>query len=121
LREWQNELGKDDKEFMESLKIDFFKNHIFAFTPMGDIIDLPEEATPIDFAYRVHSEIGDRAVGAKANGKMVPLDYHIKNGEVLEILTSNDRKSPNQDWLRFVKTASAKSHIRKFMKKEGMG
>lgn len=120
LREWQNELGKDDKEFMESLKIDFFKNHIFAFTPMGDIIDLPEEATPVDFAYQVHSEIGDQATGAKVNGKMVSLDYHIRNGEVVEILTSKDRKHPNRDWLRFVKTSVAKSHIRKFLKKEGL-
>lgn len=120
LREWQNELGKDDKEFMESLKIDFFKNHIFAFTPMGDIIDLPEEATPVDFAYRVHSEIGHRAMGVKVNGKMVSLDYHIKNGEVVEIITSKEHKNPSRDWLRFVKTANAKSHIRKFMKREGI-
>lgn len=120
LREWQNELGKDDREFMESLKIDFFKNHIFAFTPLGDIIDLPEEATPVDFAYRVHSEVGDRAVGAKANGHIVPLDYKIRNGEVLEILTSKDHKNPSRDWLRFVKTSNAKAHIKKFMKKDGM-
>jgi len=120
LREWQNELGKDDHEFMEGLKIDFFKNHIFAFTPMGDIIDLPEEATPIDFAYRVHSEIGDRAVGAKVNGHIVTLDYKVKNGEIIEILTSKDHKNPSRDWLRFVKTSNAKSHIKKFMKKEGM-
>ena len=120
LREWQNELGKDDKELMESLKIDFFKNHIFAFTPQGDIIDLPEEATPIDFAYRVHSEIGDRAMSAKANSRIVPLDYKVKNGEVIEIITSKDHKNPSRDWLRFVKTSAAKSHIKKFMKKEGM-
>ncbi|MFA7319076.1 MAG: RelA/SpoT family protein [Parcubacteria group bacterium] len=120
LREWQNELGKDDHEFMESLKIDFFKNHIFAFTPMGDIIDLPEEATPIDFAYRVHSEIGDRAVGAKVNGHIVTLDYKVQNGEIIEILTSKDHKNPSRDWLRFVKTSNAKAHIRKFMKREGM-
>jgi GTP diphosphokinase / guanosine-3',5'-bis(diphosphate) 3'-diphosphatase len=120
LREWQNELGKDDHEFMEGLRIDFFKNHIFAFTPMGDIIDLPEEATPIDFAYRVHSEIGDRAVGAKVNGHIVTLDYKVKNGEIIEILTSKDHKNPSRDWLRFVKTSNAKAHIRKFMKKEGM-
>lgn len=120
LREWQKELGKNDQEFMESLKIDFFKNHIFAFTPMGDIVDLPEEATPIDFAYRVHSEIGDRAIGAKANGRMVPLNYKVRNGEVIEILVSKDHKNPSRDWLRFVKTSSAKTHIRKFMKKEGM-
>ena len=120
LREWQNELGKDDLEFMEGLKIDFFKNHIFAFTPTGDIIDLPEEATPIDFAYRVHSEIGNRAVGAKVNGHIVTLDYKIQNGEIVEILTSRDHKNPSRDWLRFVKTSNAKAHIRKFMKKEGM-
>ena len=120
LREWQNELGKDDKELMESLKIDFFKNHIFAFTPQGDIIDLPEESTPIDFAYKVHSEIGDRAMSAKANSRIVPLDYKVKNGEVIEILTSKDHKNPSRDWLRFVKTSAAKSHIKKFMKKEGM-
>lgn len=120
LREWQQELGKDNKEFMEGLKIDFFKNHIFAFTPRGDIIDLPEEATPIDFAYRVHSEIGNRAMGAKVNGRMVPLDYKIRNGEVVEIITSREKKNPSRDWLRFVRTSAAKSHIRKFMKKEGM-
>ncbi|MDQ1284447.1 MAG: diphosphokinase / guanosine-3,5-bis(diphosphate) 3-diphosphatase [Patescibacteria group bacterium] len=120
LREWQNELGKNDREFMEGLKIDFFKNHIFAFTPMGDIIDLPEESTPIDFAYRVHSEIGDRALSAKVNGRIVPLDYKVKNGEVIEIVTSREHKNPSRDWLRFVKTSAAKSHIKKFMKREGM-
>jgi guanosine-3',5'-bis(diphosphate) 3'-pyrophosphohydrolase len=118
LREWQDELGKNDGEFMESLKIDFFKNHIFAFTPLGDIINLPEESTPIDFAYQVHSEIGNRAMGAKANSRMVPLDYHIQNGDVVEIVTSRDHKNPSRDWLRFVKTSNAKSHIRKFLKKE---
>lgn len=120
LREWQKDLGKNDQEFMEGLKIDFFKNHIFAFTPKGDIIDLPEEATAIDFAYRVHSEIGNRALGAKANGKMVSLDYKVKNGEVVEILVSKEHKNPSRDWLRFVKTSAAKTHIRRFMKKEGM-
>ncbi|NTU67027.1 MAG: bifunctional (p)ppGpp synthetase/guanosine-3',5'-bis(diphosphate) 3'-pyrophosphohydrolase [Candidatus Moranbacteria bacterium] len=120
LREWQNELGKDDQEFMESLKIDFFKNHIFAFTPSGDIIDLPEEANTIDFAYRVHSEVGNRATGAKVNGKMVPLDYKIRNGDVIEILTSRDHKTPSRDWLRFVRTSNAKSHIRRMLKKKGL-
>lgn len=120
LREWQNELGKDDQEFMESLRIDFFRNHIFAFTPLGDIIDLPEEATPVDFAYRVHSEVGNRTTGAKVNGKLVPLDYQIRNGDVIEIMTSRDRKNPSSDWLRFVRTSNAKSHIRKELKKEGM-
>jgi len=116
LQNWQNDLGKNDEEFMEGLKIEFFKNHILAFTPKGDIIDLPEESTPIDFAYKLHSEIGNRATGAKADRKMVPLDYKIKNGEVIEIITSKDHKMPNQDWLRFVRTSNAKSHIRKFYK-----
>lgn len=120
LREWQTELGKDNQEFLESLRIDFFKNHIFAFTPLGDIINLPEEATPIDFAYKVHSEIGDRAIGAKANGKLVPLDYKIQNGEVIEIITSREHKNPSRDWIRFVKTSVAKTHIRKFMKKDDL-
>jgi len=119
LREWQNEIGRDDEEFMQSLHIDFFKNHIFAFTPQGDIIDLPEEATPIDFAYAIHGEIGNHATGAKINNKMVPLDQRIRNGEVIEILTSKDRKSPNADWLKFVKTSNAKTHIRRELKKAG--
>ena len=118
LREWQNEIGRDDEEFMQSLKIDFFKNHIFAFTPMGDIIDLPEDATPIDFAYAIHGEIGNHATGAKVNNNMMPLDYRIKNGDVLEILTSRDRKGPNPDWLKFTKTSIAKTHIRRELRKE---
>lgn len=113
LKEWQKDIGRDDQEFIEGLRIEFFKNHIFAFTPKGDIIDLPEEATPIDFAYAIHSEIGDRAVGAKADGKMVPLDYQIQNGEVLQILTVKEKKKPSRDWLQFVKTSSAKSHIKR--------
>jgi GTP pyrophosphokinase len=117
LREWQNEIGRDDEEFIQSLRIDFFKNHIFAFTPQGDIIDLPEDATPVDFAYAIHGEIGNHATGAKINNRMVPLDHHIKNGEVIEILTSKDRKAPNADWLKFVKTSNAKSHIRRELKK----
>jgi GTP pyrophosphokinase len=119
LREWQNEIGRDDDEFMEGLKIDFFKNHIFAFTPKGDIIDLPEDATPIDFAYLIHSEIGNHATGAKADGKMVSLDYCIKNGEVIDILTSKERKGPNKNWLQFVKTSGAKGHIKRYFKKNG--
>ena len=120
LREWQNEVGKDNEEFIEGLKIDFFKNHIFAFTPRGDVIDLPEEASTIDFAYKVHSEIGNRTTGAKANGRIVPLDYKVRNGDVIEIITSKDPKNPSRDWLRFVKTSIAKTHIKRFMKKEGM-
>lgn len=120
LRQWQNEIGRDDEEFIQGLKIDFFKNHIFAFTPQGDIIDLPEDATPIDFAYAIHGEIGNHTTGAKADGKMVPLDYHIRNGQVLEIITSKYRKNPNADWLKFAKTSIAKSHIRRELRKDGL-
>jgi GTP diphosphokinase / guanosine-3',5'-bis(diphosphate) 3'-diphosphatase len=120
LREWQKDLGTDNMEFVRGLKIDFFQNHIFAFTPKGDIIDLPEEATPIDFAYSVHSEIGSRTTGAKADGKLVPLDYKIRNGQVMEILTSKDSKTPNQDWLRIARTSYAKTRIRQQLRKAGI-
>lgn len=120
LREWQSEIGRDDDAFIEGLKIDFFQNHIFAFTPKGDIIDLPEGATPIDFAYAIHSEVGSHATGARADGKMVPLDYRISNGQVIEIINSRDRKMPNKDWLRFAKTSVAKSHIRRDLRKAGL-
>ncbi len=117
LQSWQQEIGRDNSEFAEGLKIDFFKNHIFAFTPKGDIIELPEEATPVDFAYAIHSEIGNSTVGAKIDGKMVALDSHIHNGEVIEILTTKEKKRPGKDWIRFVKTSMAKDHIRKALKK----
>jgi GTP diphosphokinase / guanosine-3',5'-bis(diphosphate) 3'-diphosphatase len=120
LREWQNEIGRNDEEFMEGLKIDFLKHRIFAFTPRGDIIDLPEEATPIDFAYSIHSEVGNNATGAKIDGKIVPLDYHIRNGQVIEIMTSKEKKSPSRDWLKFVKTSLARYQIRKHLKKDGL-
>jgi GTP pyrophosphokinase len=116
LRDWQKNLGQDDDEFIESLRVDFLKNQIFAFTPKGAIIDLPEGSTPIDFAYRVHSDIGNRAVGAKANGKIVPIDYELHNGDVMEIITSKNPKKPSRDWLRFVKTSSARGNIKKFYK-----
>ncbi len=118
LREWQIGLGKDDHEFSETLKIDFFKNQIFAFTPLGEIINLPEEATPIDFAYRIHSEVGNRAIGAKANNKMVPFDYKVKNGDVIEIMTSKEAKKPKRDWLKFVRTSNARSHIKKILNEQ---
>ncbi len=121
LKEWQKEIGRDDKEFIEGLRIEFFKNHIFAFTPKGDIVELPEEATPIDFAYAIHSEIGDRATGAKADGKIVPLDYHIENGQVIQILTTKEKKKPSRDWLDFVKTSSARSHIKRELRHNEFG
>ena len=117
LREWQSEIGRDDDEFLSGLKIDFLKNRIFAFTPRGDIINLPDGATPIDFAYMIHSDIGNRTMGAKADKKIVPLSYQIKNAQVIEILTSKENKKPSQDWLNFVRTSNAKAHIRREIKK----
>ena len=121
LKDWHMETGGRSDEFWSSLKIDFFKNHIFAFTPRGDVIDLPENSTPVDFAYRIHSEIGDRTTGAKINGKMVALDTAINNGDLVEIVTAKNKKMPSQDWLEFVKTANARSKIKNALKKQKKG
>src|SRR3989338_7508647 len=114
LRDWQKDVTGTE-EFLEHLKIDFFKNRIFVFTPKGDVIDLPDGATPIDFAYLVHSDIGNRCNGAKVNDKMVSLEYHLKNGDRCEIITQKNKK-PSASWLDFVKTSYAKSKIRSFLK-----
>ncbi len=116
LREWQKEMNQNSEEFLNSLKIDFFKDRIFVFTPKGDVIDLPDGATPVDFAYQIHSEVGDHCFGAKVNGKMVSLDYKLQNGEICEILT-NPKKHPSRDWLKFVKTQDARNRIRSYLKK----
>ena len=109
LRDWQKEFSKPD-EFIESLKIDFFKNRIFVLTPKGDVIDLPEGATPVDFAYQVHTDIGNQAAGARVNAKMVTLNYELHNGDVVEIITQKNKK-PSRDWIEFVKTAGARKKI----------
>lgn len=114
LRDWQKEFSKPD-EFIESLKIDFFKNRIFVLTPKGDVIDLPEGATPVDFAYQVHTEIGNQAAGAKINAKMVPLSHELHNGDVVEIIVQKNKK-PSSDWLEFVKTAGARKKIQSFVR-----
>ncbi|MBI3627739.1 MAG: RelA/SpoT family protein [Candidatus Sungbacteria bacterium] len=109
LRDWQKDVSDSD-EFLQTLKIDFFKNRIFALTPKGDAVDLPEGATALDFAYHVHSQIGNSASGARVNGKMVPLDHEISNFDVVEIITQKNKK-PAADWLEFVKTSMARKHI----------
>ena len=115
IREWQKEFEKPD-EFLESLKIDFFKTRIFVVTPKGDVFDLPEGSTPVDFAYRVHTDVGNRTVGAKINGKMVSLDYQLKNGDMVQILTQKNKK-PSRDWLKFAKSPQAKKKISSTLKK----
>jgi RelA/SpoT family (p)ppGpp synthetase len=117
LREWQTEVGKDNTEFLKGLKIDFFKNRIFAITPKGDVIDLPEGATAVDFAYAIHTEIGNSITGAKADGKMITIDSKIRNGQLIEIMTSKTNHTPNLKWLDFVKTSVARSNINKYAKK----
>lgn len=111
LVKWQEEI-QDNQQYLKSLSIDFFHNRFFVFTPAGDVIDLPEGATPVDFAYHVHSWIGDHCTGAKINNRMSSLDAELKNGDVVEIITDKKRKGPSYDWLKFVKTSAAKSKIK---------
>ena len=114
LQEWQKEMA-DPEEFLKSLKIDFFGDRIFVFTPKGDVADLPEGSTGIDFAYEIHTDLGHRCAGIKADGKLIPLDQPLKNGQIVEIIAQKNPK-PNRDWLRFVKTSQAKSKIKKWFK-----
>jgi GTP pyrophosphokinase len=114
LVEWQRELG-DATEFLETVKVDLFAEEVFVFTPKGDVKSLPRGATPVDFAYAIHSEVGARCVGAKVNGKIAPLRYNFKNGDTCEILTSPNAQ-PSKDWLGFVKTSRAQARIRQFIR-----
>jgi GTP pyrophosphokinase len=99
------------------LKIDVFQNRIFIFTPKGDVIDLPENSTPIDFAYNLHTDLGDKCMGAKVNDKMARLDTKLLNGDVVEIIIDKNRKAPSEDWLRFIKTNTAKNKIKNKLQK----
>ncbi|OGY63939.1 MAG: hypothetical protein A3I89_00575 [Candidatus Harrisonbacteria bacterium RIFCSPLOWO2_02_FULL_41_11] len=114
LRNWQKEFSNSE-EFLESLKIDFFKDRIFVITPKGEVIDLPVDATPVDFAYQIHTEVGNSCTGARVNGKIVPLEHRLKSGNLVEILTQKNKK-PSESWLEFVKTSSARNHIRAALK-----
>jgi len=117
LLEWQHDL-RDAREFMETLKVDLFADAVFVFTPKGDVYELPAGSVPIDFAYRVHTQVGHGCVGAKVNSRIVPLDYKLKNGDIVEVITSKQPAGPSRDWLNLVKTSQAKNRIRQWYKKE---
>jgi GTP pyrophosphokinase len=117
LRAWQEE-ETDSENFLDALKVDFFKDRIFAITPKGHVVDLPAGATPIDFAYQIHTDLGDQCVGAKVNGKIVPLNHELRSSDIVEIVNHKGKK-PSISWLEFVKTSAAASHIKKALKNKG--
>ena len=115
--EWQKELN-DPKEFMETLKMDLFSSQVFVFTPKGEVIDLPAGSTPLDFAFKIHTAVGCKCVGAKVNGKMVTIDHTLNNGDIVEIVTSSNSSGPSVDWLKIAKSSTARNKIRQWLKKE---
>ncbi len=117
LLEWQQE-SKDADEYLENLRFDLFEDEVFVFTPKGDVKNLPAGATPVDFAYHIHTQIGQQCVGAKVNGRLVPLDYKLKNGDIVQILTTKQESGPSSDWLQFVVTSKAKSKIRQWLREQ---
>ena len=116
LIEWRRDLD-DAKEFVDSLKSDELDEQVYVFSPKGKIVDLPVGSTPVDFAFRIHSQVGNSCIGAKVNNRMVPLDHQLKSGEIIEIITTKTARGPSRDWLNFVRTNSARNHIRRFFKK----
>ncbi len=116
--DWQRDVG-DPREFLEDLKVSLFQDEIFVFTPKGDLVKLPRGATPVDFAFAVHTDVGMHCIGAKVNGKIVPLNTHLRSGDSVEIITSS-KQTPNPDWIKFVKTSKARSRIKRWLKESLM-
>ncbi|MDP3800362.1 MAG: RelA/SpoT family protein [bacterium] len=117
LSEWQNQ-DLNSEDFWENAKIDFFKDRIFVYTPLGDVIELPEEATPLDFAYAIHSDLGDKCIQAKVNGKIMAITHQLNDGDIVEIVTGKNQK-PSQDWLKFIKTSKARTKIKERLRLVG--
>ncbi len=117
LLEWHQEM-RDAKEFMHSVKIDLFQNEVFVFTPKGDVIDLPAGATPVDFAFRIHTDVGYHTTGAKVNGRLVPLSHPMQSGDIVEVVTNKNSAGPSRDWLAFVQTSNARTKIKQWFKHE---
>ncbi len=117
LVDWQKDVS-DPKEFVETLKVDLFEDDVFVFTPKGEVKSLAAGATPLDFAYDVHTDVGHRCVGAKVNGKIVPLSYQLRSGDIVEVLTSKRERGPSRDWLSLVKTTRARNKIKAWYKAE---
>jgi guanosine-3',5'-bis(diphosphate) 3'-pyrophosphohydrolase len=117
LMDWQRDVS-DATEFVEGIKLDIFQDQVFVFTPKGDIKDLPANATPLDFAYRIHTDVGHRTIGAKVNNRLVPLDYRLKNGDIVEIVTTKSGHGPSRDWLNVVRTQHAREKIRQWFKRQ---
>ncbi|MCL4369990.1 MAG: bifunctional (p)ppGpp synthetase/guanosine-3',5'-bis(diphosphate) 3'-pyrophosphohydrolase [Chloroflexi bacterium] len=122
LMDWQQDMMIGAQEFVDSLRTDIFQDQVYVFTPKGNIKDLPTGATPLDFAYRIHTDVGHRCVGAKVNGRLIPLDYQLKNGDIVEIVTSKTSRGPSRDWLNpnlnYIKTAHARDKIRQWFKRQ---
>ena len=114
----ENQEGADAEDFIHSLKVDMFADEVFVFTPQGDVINLPAGATPIDFAYTIHSAVGNHMTGAKVNGRIVQFDYHLRNGDVVEVMTSNSAHGPSRDWVKIARSSNARSKIRQWFKRE---
>ena len=114
----ENQEGADAEDFIHSLKVDMFADEVFVFTPRGDVINLPAGATPIDFAYNIHSAVGNHMVGAKVNGRLVPFDTRLKNGDIVEVVTSQSAHGPSRDWVKIARSSNARSKIRQWFKRE---